>query len=586
MAPSKMRRALGAVKDQTSIGLAKVGSSASLADLDVAIVKATRHEEQPAEEKHIREILSLTCYSRAFISACVNTLARRLNKTKNWTVALKTLVLIHRLLSDGDPAYEQEIFFSTRRGTRFLNMSDFRDSSSSSSWDYSAFVRTYALYLDERLEYRMQSRRGRRSAFGMDEDDDDQVAPTNQLAVCVRATPVREMKTEQVFSKVQHLLQLLDRFLACRPTGAAKVNRVIIVALYPSVRESFQMYYDLTEAIGILIDRFMEMEVPECVKVLDIFTRVGKQFDELDHFYSWCKTTGIARSSEYPEVEKITPKKLEVMDDFIREKSTMEKTRRQTSDDQEVKEEKEEEEEEQDMNAIKALPAPETLVVEEKKEKPEKEAITDTKPQQQEGDLLNLGEDYGLSSQDQADKLALALFDHVPQEPPQQQQPGWEAFSDKAAADWETALVQSATGLANQKTNLAGGFDMLLLDGMYRQAKTSMAIAGPGFGASGSASSVAVGSSGQPAMLALPAPPPTSDGIAVVPSNGNVDPFAASLGVAPPPYVQMSEMEKKQKLLVEEQLMWQQYARDGMQGQLGMGKIQHKSYNGGYTRTY
>lgn len=217
MAPSKIRRALGAVKDQTSIGLAKVGSSASLADLDVAIVKATRHEEQPAEEKHIREILSLTCYSRAFISSCVNTLARRLNKTKNWTVALKTLVLIHRLLSDGDPAYEQEIFFSTRRGTRFLNMSDFRDSSTSSSWDYSAFVRTYALYLDERLEYRMQSRRGKRSAFGFDDEDDD--TGPNQMAVCVRATPVREMRTEQVFSRVQHLQQLVERFLACRPTG-------------------------------------------------------------------------------------------------------------------------------------------------------------------------------------------------------------------------------------------------------------------------------------------------------------------------------------------------------------------------------
>ncbi|PON51089.1 AP180 N-terminal domain containing protein [Trema orientale] len=585
MAPSKIRRALGAVKDQTSIGLAKVGSSTSLADLDVAIVKATRHEEQPAEEKHIREILSLTCYSRAFISACVNTLARRLNKTKNWTVALKTLVLIHRLLSDGDPAYEQEIFFSTRRGTRFLNMSDFRDSSSSSSWDYSAFVRTYALYIDERLEYRMQSRRGKRSAFGMD-DDDDEGAPNNQLAVCVRATPVREMRTEQVFSRVQRLLQLLDRFLACRPTGAAKNNRVIIVALYSSVRESFQMYYDLTETMGILIDRFMEMEVPDCVKVYDIFSRVGKQFDELDLFYSWCKTTGIARSSEYPEVEKITPKKLEVMDEFIREKSAMAQTRRPKSDDdhEEDNQIKNEtvEEQEQDMNSIKALPPPETLVEEEKKEELEQTEIIDDKPQQQEGDLLNLGEEYALSGQEQAEKLALALFDGVPHAPPQQ--PGWEAFSEDAA-DWETALVQSASGLSDQKMTLAGGFDMLLLDGMYQQAVASTAMAGPGFGASGSASSVALGSAGRPAMLALPAPPTTSDGSTVV-SNVSADPFAASLGVAPPPYVQMSEMEKKQKLLVEEQLMWQQYARDGMQGQLGMGKIQRNGFGGGYTRTY
>jgi hypothetical protein len=215
MGPSKMRRALGAVKDKTSIGLAKVGGSASLADLDVAIVKATRHDEYPAEERHIREILSLTCYSRAYISACVNTLSRRLNKTRNWTVALKTLMLIQRLLLEGDPAYEQEIFFSTRRGTRLLNMSDFRDSSQSNSWDYSSFVRTYALYLDERLEFRMQSRRGKRSVFGLEEDEEE----ANQAAVGPRATPVREMKTEHIFSRMQHLQQLLERFLACRPAG-------------------------------------------------------------------------------------------------------------------------------------------------------------------------------------------------------------------------------------------------------------------------------------------------------------------------------------------------------------------------------
>lgn len=212
MGPSKIRRALGAVKDHTSIGLAKVGSSASLADLDVAIVKATRHDEYPAEERHVREILSLTCYSRAYISACINTLSKRLNKTRNWTVALKTLMLVQRLLSEGDPAYEQEIFFATRRGTRLLNMSDFRDSSQSSSWDYSSFIRTFALYLDERLEFRMQNRRGKRGVYGFDEDEEVEAAGP-------KATPVREMRAEHIFSRMQHLQQLLERFLACRPTG-------------------------------------------------------------------------------------------------------------------------------------------------------------------------------------------------------------------------------------------------------------------------------------------------------------------------------------------------------------------------------
>lgn len=592
MAPSKMKRALGHVKDQTSISLAKVGGSTSLADLDVAIVKATRHEEYPAEERHIREILSLTSYSRAYISACVTTLSRRLNKTKNWTVALKTLTLIHRLLSEGDPAYEQEIFFSTRRGTRILNMSDFRDTYQSNSWDYSAFVRTYSLYLDERLEYNMLSRRGARSMYGNDEEVEEK---ENDKAIVVRSTPVHEMKTEHVFSRLQHLQQLLDRCLACRPAGAASCNRVVMVALHPIVKESFQIYYDISEILGILIDRFMELDVSESVKVYEIFGREGKQFDELENFYSWCKTIGIARSSEYPEIEKITQKKLDVIEEFIRDKSALEDGKTNKDEVLNIDEPeplqlelvKEPEEIEEDMNAVKALPAPEPEEVPEAPvdEEPEKEDNSKAIVVQQEGDLLNLGED-AMSIQDHADKLALALFDGgAPAGLTPAGSGSWEAFKDEA--DWESALVQSTSNLTNQKPTLGGGFDTLLLDGMYQQGQTKAAMASSGYATTGSASSVAFGSAGRPAaMLALPAPPSTQD--KNTGSNGGVgDPFAASVVVAPPSYVQMSDMEKKQRFLVEEQAMWEQYKRNGMQGHVGISSVQTYPYSqGGYTRGY
>ncbi|KAL9440387.1 hypothetical protein AB3S75_019115 [Citrus x aurantiifolia] len=68
-------------------------------------------------------------------------------------------------------------------------------------------------------------------------------------------------------------------------------------------------------------------------------------------------------------------------------------------------------------------------------------------------------------------------------------------------------------------------------------------------------------------VLALPAPDGT------VQTVGNNDPFAASLTVPPPSYVQMAEMERKQQFLVQEQQLWQQYGRDGMQGQVALGKI-------------
>ncbi|KAJ4835827.1 hypothetical protein Tsubulata_033032 [Turnera subulata] len=579
MAPSKIRRAIGAVKDKTSIGLAKVNNSDSLSDLDVAIVKATRHEEYPADERHIREILSLTSYARSHVSACVNTLSRRLSKTKCWTVALKTLMLIQRLLTEGDPSYEQEIFFATRRGTRLLNMSDFRDTSQSNSWDYSAFVRTYALFLDERLEFRMQGKRGKRSVFGYDEEEEEEEATPP-----AKGTPLRDMRNEHVFSRVTHLQQLLDRFLACRPT--ARENRVVIVALYPIVKDSFQLYYEVTDVLGILLDRFMELDVPESIKVHEIFCRAAKQLDELDKFYCWSKSIGIARSSEYPEVEKITRKKLDLMDEFIRDKSLSEHSPRA---EKQIEEEVKEEPVEVDMNEIKALPPPESVPEPpvEVKEAPKREEKIELIDTTLEADLLNLGED-AMSSQDHANSLALALFDGGAPAAGPPGAPAWQAFADDTA-DWETALVESASHLSHQHASLGGGFDMMLLDGMYQRGAITAAMSAPAFGHTGSASSVALGSAGKPAMLALPAPP-TTDGNGTAAPLATVDPFAASLSVPPPAYVQMTEMEKKQKLLVEEQLIWQQYKNNGMQGQHALEKLQANypyNYNtGSYARGY
>ncbi|TVU04417.1 hypothetical protein EJB05_50021, partial [Eragrostis curvula] len=101
--------------------------------------------------------------------------------------------------------------------------------------------------------------------------------------------------------------------------------------------------------------------------------------------------------------------------------------------------------------------------------------------------------------------------------------------------------------------------DPLLLGGMYDQGAVRHQVAAQA--ASGSASSVAFpGRGGAAPVLALPAPDGT-----VMTIGG--DPFAASLAVPPPAYVQMAEMERKQQLLVQEQHMWAQYRQSGMQGQ-------------------
>ncbi|XAR49420.1 hypothetical protein NMG60_11032624 [Bertholletia excelsa] len=712
MAPSKLQKAIGAVKDQTRIGLAKV-SGASLADLEVAIVKATRHEESPADERHVREILCFTHFSQAYVGYCVATISQRLGRTKNWAVAIKCLMLIHRLLVDGDSTCEEEVFNATRQGTRLLNMSDFTDKSRKNSWDYSAFVRTYAAFLDEELEWRMVGRKegrrrgkereraiwerreesgmewrerkerrrgewGRREESGAewrereesgaewrerekrgewgrrdaseaewmereerrrrDERDREKGASREVIGLewrereerrgeergrgewgrrersrgewrgrdereewkkpeekrgrrfgggllvdvvdewrraAMKATPVREMKNEIVFVKMQHLMQLLDRFLACRPRGLTTNSRLVLVALYPVVKASFYIYFDITEILSTLVDRFMGLEVQESLTVLDIFCRISKQFEELNLFYGWCRDAGIARASEYPEVEEIPTKKLETMDEFIREKVSR---RSRPVEEAEPEEELKSEEVEEDMSAVKALPPPEGLPEELKEEEKREEAVGANKEEDDSpivADLLDLG-DGAITSEDHGDRLALALFDWdapVLTGGPTETVAPWDAY--KSTENWETALVQSASHLSNQQTSLPGGFNMMMLNGMYQHGAAVQVAASGGYMNSGSASSMAFGSGGRPGVLALPAPPVAARSVAM---SNDGDPFAASLPVPPPAYVQMAEMENKQRLLVGEQLVWQQYTMDGMRGQAAYPKSQPHPY--------
>ncbi|KAL6226294.1 hypothetical protein ACLB2K_000257 [Fragaria x ananassa] len=565
MAPSTIRKAIGAVKDQTSISLAKVAGTFA-PDLEVLVVKATTHDEDPADEKYIREIVSLTSQSRGYITAAVATVSKRLSKTRDWIVALKRLMLVHRVLIDGHALFAEEIVHAARRGVRVLNMQGFRDEAHSNSWDHALFVKSFGMYLDEKVEFEV----GERNSRGLDNKYED---GGRRFTV----TPVKEMKPERVLLRLNDLLRVLHRVLACRPAGMAKSSRLVIVALYGVVKESFSLYIEICEALGVLLDRFGEMEYGECVKAFDVYVNAAKMIDELLLFYNWCKDVGVARTSEYPEVLRITDKLLGTLEGYLKEKKNGRKSSPEREERVYV-----EGEVKQDMNEIKALPAPESFTPSPRQPAPVVQPPKPAdKPQRVTDELVNLRDD-GVTADEQGNKLALALFSGPPATNPNG---SWEAFdsngeaevtsawqtpaAESGKADWELALVETVSNLSKQKADLAGGFDPLLLNGMYDQGTVRQHVSASQL-SGGSASSVAMplppGKNSTP-VLALPAPDGTVQAV------GQQDPFAASLAVPPPSYVQIADMERKQHFLTQEQLLWQQYGKDGMQGQVSLAKL-------------
>ncbi|KAA8535159.1 hypothetical protein F0562_030162 [Nyssa sinensis] len=71
-----LRKALGAIKDTTTVSLAEVNSDYN--ELDINIVKATNHVERPAKERHIRAIFAAISATRPRpdVAYCIHALAR------------------------------------------------------------------------------------------------------------------------------------------------------------------------------------------------------------------------------------------------------------------------------------------------------------------------------------------------------------------------------------------------------------------------------------------------------------------------------------------------------------------------------
>ncbi|CAN4103541.1 unnamed protein product [Withania somnifera] len=306
---NSLRKTLGALKDTTTVSLAKINSGYK--ELDIAIVKATNHVEQPAKEKYIRAIFSAISATRprADVAYCIHALARRLSKTHNWAVALKTLIVIHRALREVDPTFHEELINYGLSRNRMLNMAHFKDDSSPNAWDYSAWVRAYALFLEERLEcFRVLK-------YDVETD----------------RTRTKDLDTLELLEQLPALQQLLYRIVGCQPQGASLHNFVVHLALSMVASESIKIYNAISDGTVNLVDKFFEMQRNDALRSLDIYRRAGQQAEALSEFYEICKSIDVGRGEKFIKIEQPPASFLQAMEEYVREAPRASSVRRDSS---------------------------------------------------------------------------------------------------------------------------------------------------------------------------------------------------------------------------------------------------------------
>ncbi|KAJ0987579.1 hypothetical protein J5N97_005935 [Dioscorea zingiberensis] len=260
---------------------AAVPSPVSLRHL---LAKTTGPDNIPLPESTIYEIVNILADSPASTHNFILSFTSRFGRARSARVAIKCLMLLHRLLRALPTPHPFRANLLHSRANAFISLSpcNFR----SASYEITVFVHSYARLIDHALSL-------------------DHAALTAASITSSSNFVERIKEAESALEVIPQLQDLLDRVMECEPTGAAPLNYVTRLAMEQIARESFACYAAVWRELPVMLDNLLRMRHQGCVAGLGVYRRAADQARRLTKFYEWCRRTRLCAVYEYPHVEKI-----------------------------------------------------------------------------------------------------------------------------------------------------------------------------------------------------------------------------------------------------------------------------------------
>ncbi|CAM8876460.1 unnamed protein product [Rhodiola kirilowii] len=287
------KRASGALKDRTSIFASKLSRKTSYRnpDLQVAVIKATSHNEDIVDYKNVQRVFQWLSTSSSYSKPLIGAVSRRMDRTKSWVVALKGLMLIHGALRR---KALQNI------GRLPFDLSDFVDRRSGLEkvWCFNAFVRSYFSYLDQR--FAVAGRERSREARVLKNRLNESISIAQELL------------------RLDELQTLLDKVLRVKPLTCEMMRyNLVKEAMDSLIIEIFQIYGAICDRLARVLVNIYASGRLEAAMALRILKRATVQGHKLSEYFEFCRRYGLMSAVEVPTVVEIPDEDIKELERII-----------------------------------------------------------------------------------------------------------------------------------------------------------------------------------------------------------------------------------------------------------------------------
>ncbi|KAF2483906.1 ANTH domain-containing protein [Neohortaea acidophila] len=268
----------------------------------------TKVKLAPPKSKYVEHILLATQSGEAGVGEVFRTLTHRLHDS-TWTVAFKSLIIVHLMIKEGAPDVTLSYLSTNSRAILAVNQITDAQTQGQNIRRYSDYLRTRA------------------QAFGHAKCDYVRSGETRMKKLIVDKGLLRE--TEVVQEQVKALVK-------CDFLNSDVENEISLTAFRLLTRDLMDLYNAENEAMMNVLSQYFELSRPDAERAVKIYKRFCSQTEEVVAFL------GVARQYEYatrlqiPKIKHAPTGLAKSLQDYLDDKD-FEVNRRQYLAEQEAK---------------------------------------------------------------------------------------------------------------------------------------------------------------------------------------------------------------------------------------------------------